>query len=60
MKGHSRKWQDIPTIKIKPEEIIYLVEQMQARHDRDTDDGGGFFASMAILRIESVKFCRSC
>jgi hypothetical protein len=55
----STKWQDIPTIKIEPEEIIYLVEQMQAPSRGSTDNGGGFFASMAILgnRYRGEKNC---
>jgi hypothetical protein len=57
VKSPSKKWQDIPTIKVEPEEIIYLVEQMQARHDKDEEVG--FFASMAILgdRYRGGKDC---
>jgi len=46
--GHSAShWQDIGNMKIEPEEIIYLVQEMAQRHDKDQDVG--FEASVFVL-----------
>src|SRR5262249_30603450 len=46
------RWQDIDKMKIDPEEIIYLVQEMVRRHDENLDVG---FESSVFVLFEKYK-----
>jgi hypothetical protein len=46
------RWQDIDKVKIDPEEILYLVQEMARRHDENLDMG---FESAAFVLFEKYK-----
>ncbi len=43
----TSRWEDAGHLRIEPEEITYLVQEMARRHDEDGE--ADFFASFAIL-----------
>jgi hypothetical protein len=47
MKSRAARWQEITELKIGPEEVVYLVQEMTRRHDEEEDVD--FFTSIAIL-----------